>query len=103
MSGYPDANYAPAPEYPSTVGTSCQDPAPARFWEGGTFCTDVTIIGNLNTGTLNVLTEPVTVAGTIYQRRLIVDLLGNSWYVLAAAAPSPVLPFPWPPSPPSTN
>ncbi len=100
MSGYPDPDYAAAPEYPSTIGSSCQDPAPARFWKGGVFCTDVTIIGNLEVGTLNILTEPVTVAGTTYRKTLIVDLLGNSWYVLAAAAPSSVLPFPWPPIPP---
>jgi hypothetical protein len=100
MSGYPDPNYAPPDTYESDMGTSCANPKPAWFWKGGTFCEDVTILGNLTTGTLNVLTEPVTVAGTTYQKTLIVDLLGNSWYVLAAAAPSSFLPFPWPPTPP---
>jgi len=100
MAGYPDPNYPPPDTYPSSVGESCKNAKPAWFWKGGTFCTDVTINGNLDVGTVNILTEPVTVAGTSYQKTLIIDLLGNSWYVLAAAAPASVVPFPWPPTPP---
>ena len=98
MSGYPDPNYAPPDTYPSSVGESCADPKPYWYYSGATFCKDVTINGNLDVGTLNVLTEPVTVAGTTYTKTRIVDLLGNAWYVLASPAPSGGIPFPWPPN-----
>ena len=90
MSGYPDANYAPAPEYPSTVGTSCQDPAPARFWKGGVFCTDVTIQGTLNVGNLKVDSEPIDVGGTLYSQTLFLNPFDGFYYhVLASRAPTP--------------
>jgi len=61
VSGYPDPNYGPMPEYPSDLGTSCQKPKPGWFWDGGTFCNNVTINSNL------------TVAGTTTTSRLVVN------------------------------
>ena len=47
MSSYPDANYAPMPTYTSVVGDSCAKPCPYTFYDGGTFCSDVTVNTNL--------------------------------------------------------
>ena len=100
MSGYPDPDYAPPETYESNIGGSCENQKPYWFYSGATFCKDVIINGSLDVGTLNVLTEPVTVAGTTYTKTRIVDLLGNAWYVLASPAPAGNIPFPWPPTPP---
>jgi hypothetical protein len=91
MSGYPDPDYAPPDTYPSNMGESCENPKPAWFWRGGTFCTDVTIQGSLDTGTLQVVTEPITVGGTSYSRTLFLNPAdGLYYYVLASSAPSPL-------------
>lgn len=48
--GYPDANYAGPPDYSVESGTNCKNAKPFRFYEGATFCGDVTINTNLTVG-----------------------------------------------------
>lgn len=47
MIGYPDTDYAAAPDYDIVSGTNCGNAKPDFFWEGGTFCKDVEIKSNL--------------------------------------------------------
>lgn len=47
MSGYPDSNYAPPPNYDVVSGTDCSNAKPFRFWNGAYFCADVTVDTNL--------------------------------------------------------
>ena len=47
MSGYPDANYAPPPNYDVESGTNCGNAQPFLFWKGAHFCEDVIIDTNL--------------------------------------------------------
>lgn len=47
MSGYPDPNYSPPDFFKSDIGTSCSKPKPRWFYNGGTFCADVTVTANL--------------------------------------------------------
>lgn len=61
MSGYPDPNYGPLEEYPSNIGESCATPKPFWFYDGASFCNDVTINTDLS------------VMGTTSTRRLIVS------------------------------
>lgn len=77
MSGYPDPNYAPAPEYPSDAGLSCATPKPRWFYDGATFCDDVNIDGNLTVSGL------LTVSGVTFKPTTIVGLNGT-FTVLAA-------------------
>ena len=90
---YPDPNYAPPPNYDVESGTNCSNAKPRQFWKGGVFCEDVTIRGPLTAASLEVVAEPVVVAGTTYTKTVILDALGNAYYVLAAPAPYPVPPF----------
>ena len=47
MVGYPDANYAPPPNYDVESGTNCGNAKPFLFWKGAHFCEDVIIDTNL--------------------------------------------------------
>jgi hypothetical protein len=97
MSGYPDPNYAPPDTYPSDVGTSCAKPKPRWFWEGGTFCKDVTILGPLTTSSLTVQLDSVTVGGSLYEKTLFQNPYdGRYYYVLAAKQPRNFVPPPIP-------
>jgi hypothetical protein len=82
MSGYPDPNYGPLPDYPSDVGTSCQNPKPGWFWAGGTFCGDVTLNSNLSVAGLTT-TSRLVVGGTEF-----VPTLFEGFLILAEAGAS---------------
>ena len=66
MSGYPDPNYGPLPDFPSNIGDSCATPKPRWFYDGATFCNDIDV-GNLTT-TLQLVVGDLTTTS-----RLIVD------------------------------
>ena len=87
--GYPDANYAAAPEYPSDTGASCATPKPTSYWDSGNFCNDVFIGGNL-TVLQNVDISTLTVEGTPYVPTLFMNPFDGLFYnVLASAVSSP--------------
>ena len=77
MSGYPNPNYGPMPEYPSNVGESCENPKPYRFYDGATFCTDVNIGGVLSVSGVTD-TSRLIVNGTEF-----VPVLFQGFYILA--------------------
>ena len=79
MSGYPDPNYGPLPEYPSNIGDSCDTPKPYRFYDGATFCNDVTINSDLTVGGLTK-TSRLTVNGTEF-----IPTLFQGFLILAEA------------------
>jgi hypothetical protein len=94
MSGYPDPNYAPPDQYPSTVGESCDNPKPYWHYKGATFCEDVNINGALTVGTntilntLSVRDTTITVDSIPYSRYLFLnDYDGRYYYVLANQLP----------------
>ena len=101
MSNYPDPNYAAAPDYPSDVGLSCANPKPYWFYDGATFCTDVTINNNLFTvnanvssslvtSTLQVKTPAITVGNAVYEETLFINPYDGFYYkVLASLVPTP--------------
>lgn len=82
MSGYPDPNYAPPDLYPSDVGTSCAKPKPRWFYDGATFCNDVTINTDLTVAGLTTTAELI-VAGVQFQPTVI-QALNGTFTVLAA-------------------
>ena len=99
MSGYPDPNYASMPSYPSDAGTSCENPKPGWYWEGGIFCNDVTInknlqvLGNGTFGSMQVLDVSVTVGEIKYTQELFQNSYnGQYYYVLANALPKDFVP-----------
>ena len=88
MSGYPNADYGGLPEYPSEVGTSCGNPKPAWYWEGGSFCNDVTIGGNLSVmGTVS--TSKLVVSQTEFAPVLFLNPYDGLFYQVLASAPYP--------------
>ena len=99
MSGYPDPNYASMPSYPSDAGTSCENPKPSWYWEGGTFCNDVTINGTLTVGTdailnsLSVTNVSVNVGELTYSPYLFINNYdGHYYYILANQLPKGFVP-----------
>jgi hypothetical protein len=69
VSGYPDPNYGPLPEYNSNIGESCATPKPRWFYDGATFCNDVTINSDLSVeGTTT--TDRLVVNGTEFRPTL---------------------------------
>lgn len=86
--GYPNANYSSAPEYPSDVGTGCGNPKPAWYWEGGTFCGNVTINQNLSV-LQNIETTTLTIEGTPYTPTLFLNSFDGMFYKVLASAPYP--------------
>jgi hypothetical protein len=82
MSSYPDPNYAPPPNYPSTEGDSCATPKPDWFYSGATFCEDVTINADLTVAGLTT-TARLVVAGVQFKPTTIVANNGT-FTVLAA-------------------
>jgi hypothetical protein len=86
MSSYPDANYAALPEYPSAIGDSCAKPSPYTFYDGGTFCSDVTVNSNIHiSGALD--TKVLIVDGVTYKKTLFLNQYdGEFYYVLATKA-----------------
>ena len=87
MSSYPDANYAPMPTYPSTVGESCSNPCPYTFYDGGTFCSDVTINTNLSVAG-SVAAGSLIVGGVNFEKTLFLNTFdGLYYYVLASEGP----------------
>ena len=81
MSGYPDANYPPMPTYVYNIGESCDNPCPYTYYDGGTFCSDVTINASLSVSG-DTATGTLTVGGKLYKPVLMDTLLG-SFLVLA--------------------
>ena len=93
MSGYPNPNYGPMPEYPSNVGESCENPKPYRFYDGATFCTDVNITSNLNVSGIT------TTSGLVVNGIEFVPVLFQGFYRRAEIGAD----FgPFPPVPPPT-
>jgi YHS domain-containing protein len=98
MIGYPDPDYAGAPNYDVESGTGCGNAKPYAFWEGGTFCKDVTILGSLTTSSLEVDLEPVVVGDVQYEKTLFKNSYdGRYYYVLANKLPKDFVPPPPPP------
>ena len=83
MSGYPDPNYAPLPTYPSDVGLSCDKPCPYTFYDGGTFCSDVTINTNLSVAG-EVAAGSLIVGGTNFIPTLFLNHYDGHYYVVLA-------------------
>lgn len=92
MSGYPDANYAPMPSYPSSIGESCAKPCPYTYYDGGAFCSDVTINANLSVAGV-VAAGSLLVGGTKFIPTLFVNPFDGLYYtVLASRQPSGFVP-----------
>jgi len=92
MTSYPDENYAPMPSYPSSIGDSCAKPCPYTFYDGGTFCSDVTIDTNLSVAGV-VAAGSLIVGGVNYQKTLFVNSFDGLFYsVLASQLPSDFIP-----------
>jgi len=92
MTSYPDANYAPMPTYPSTVGESCSNPCPYTFYDGGTFCSDVVINTNLSVAG-SVAAGSLIVGGISYKKTLFLNSFDGLYYsVLASQLPSDFIP-----------
>jgi hypothetical protein len=90
MSNYPDPNYATTPTYPSNTGTDCSNPKPYWFYDGATFCNDVTIGNNLVTNSFAVTSPTITVGDTEYQGVLFLNNYDGFYYtVLASLASTP--------------
>ena len=101
MSGYPDPNYAATPVYPSDVGSSCSNPKPYWFYDGATFCNDVTIgnnlltenatvNGNLVTNSFEVTSPTISIGNVEYQGVLFINNYDGLYYtVLASLASGP--------------
>jgi hypothetical protein len=83
MSGYPDPNYGPLPEYPSSIGESCATPKPYWFYDGATFCNDVTIKSDLTVGgltkTSRLIVNGTEFVPTLFQGFLILAEVGASF------------------------
>ena len=83
MSGYPNPNYGPLPEYPSNIGESCESPKPRRFYDGAVFCSDVVINSNLTVGgstsTSRLIVGGVEFAPVLFQGFLILAEVGASF------------------------
>ena len=75
MSGYPDANYAPMPTYVTDVGESCANPCPYTYYDGGAFCSDVTINTNLSV-VGEVAAGSLVVGGKSFKPTLIESSIG---------------------------
>jgi hypothetical protein len=82
MSSYPDANYAPPPTYPSNEGDSCATPKPDWFYNGATFCEDVTINADLTVAGLTT-TARLVVAGLEFKPTTIIA--SNGTFIVLAA------------------
>jgi hypothetical protein len=92
MSGYPDANYAPMPTYTSDVGLSCAKPCPYTYYDGGTFCSDVTINTNLSVAG-EVAAGSLIVGGTNFIPTLFLNPYDDQYYtVLARKQPDEFVP-----------
>ena len=86
MSGYPNPDYGPLDGYPSTVGESCDNPKPAWFWEGGTFCTDVNINRNLIVYGITT-TDRLIVNGVEYTQHVFLNNADGKYYNVLASGP----------------
>jgi hypothetical protein len=92
MTSYPDANYAPMPSYPSSIGDSCAKPCPYTFYDGGTFCSDVDINTNLSVAG-SVAAGSLIVGGVSYKKTLFLNSFdGLYYYVLANKLPADFIP-----------
>jgi hypothetical protein len=92
MTSYPDANYAPMPSYPSSIGDSCAKPCPYTFYDGGTFCSDVVINTNLSVAG-SVAAGSLIVGGVNFKKTLFLNSFDGLYYfVLASQLPSDFIP-----------
>jgi hypothetical protein len=80
MSNYPNPDYGPLPDYPSNIGESCATPKPRWFYDGATFCNDVTINSDLAVGgltsTSRLIVDGVEFAPAKFQGFLILAEVG---------------------------
>ena len=78
MSGYPDPDYGPLPDYPSNIGDSCATPKPRWFYDGATFCNDIDV-GRITT-TSRLVVDGVEFVPTRFQGYLILAEVGSRFF-----------------------
>lgn len=88
MSGYPDPNYGPLPNYGGGSGDSCANPKPYKFFNGGYFCDSITI-GQSLTVLGRTLTEFLSVAGKEVSPKLFLNGYDGRYYYVLASEPLP--------------
>lgn len=96
MTGYPDPNYAPPPNYDVESGTNCGNAKPYRFWDGAYFCSDVTVNANLAVAGTVTISADAVVKGRLVTNEFQVKELEfravrlppfDNYYVLASYIP----------------